>query len=240
MPGPAIARPGSTTSRGVGGPTAAASARTIALSLSASSHRRRIILRHIRNTEAAAEVDGNGSARSCRHPNSATTSRSRPTPGGRRSRNRRRRRSADPMWLCGPTGAGCPSRTRRTASIAAPLASERPNFWSSCAVEMNSWVCASTPTVTDQHILDHARRTGDGVEPFDLGHRVQHHMSHTGFHGGGRLVDGLVVAVQSDPLRRESRRSSATASSPPLQTSSDRPSWSIQRAISCTEKPLDA
>ena len=23
-----------------------------------------------------------------------------------------------------------------------------PNFWSSCAVAMNSWVCASTPTVT--------------------------------------------------------------------------------------------
>ncbi len=38
--------------------------------------------------------------------------------------------------------------TRRTASAAAPPFSERPNFWSSCAVAMNSWVCASTPTVT--------------------------------------------------------------------------------------------
>lgn len=38
--------------------------------------------------------------------------------------------------------------TRRTASAAWPSASARPNFWSSCAVAMNSWVCASTPTVT--------------------------------------------------------------------------------------------
>ncbi len=29
-----------------------------------------------------------------------------------------------------------------------PEASEKPNFWSSCAVAMNSWVCASTPVVT--------------------------------------------------------------------------------------------
>ena len=31
---------------------------------------------------------------------------------------------------------------------APPPASEKPNFWSSWAVAMNSWVCASTPTVT--------------------------------------------------------------------------------------------
>ena len=37
---------------------------------------------------------------------------------------------------------------RATASAAWPPASEKPNFWSSWAVAMNSWVCASTPTVT--------------------------------------------------------------------------------------------
>ncbi len=37
---------------------------------------------------------------------------------------------------------------RRTASAAWPSASAIPNFWSSCAVAMNSCVCASTPTVT--------------------------------------------------------------------------------------------
>ena len=51
-----------------------------------------------------------------------------------------------PMWLCSPT-SDSPSdfSTRRTASAAS--GSAKPNFWSSCAVAMNSWVCASTPTV---------------------------------------------------------------------------------------------
>lgn len=43
---------------------------------------------------------------------------------------------------------GAWARIRRTASAASPVANEKPNFWSSCAVAMNSWVCASTPTVT--------------------------------------------------------------------------------------------
>jgi hypothetical protein len=38
--------------------------------------------------------------------------------------------------------------TERTASAAAPLASEKPNFWSSWPVWTNSCVCASTPGVT--------------------------------------------------------------------------------------------
>ena len=35
-----------------------------------------------------------------------------------------------------------------TARHASPLVIEKPNFWSSCAVAMYSWVCASTPAVT--------------------------------------------------------------------------------------------
>ena len=35
-----------------------------------------------------------------------------------------------------------------TASNASPLVIENPNFWSSWAVAMYSWVCASTPAVT--------------------------------------------------------------------------------------------
>ena len=40
------------------------------------------------------------------------------------------------------------SSTLRTAAIASPEVIEKPNFWSSCAVAMYSWVCASTPAVT--------------------------------------------------------------------------------------------
>ena len=42
-------------------------------------------------------------------------------------------------------GVAC---TRRTASNASPEVIEKPNFWSSWAVAMYSWVCASTPAVT--------------------------------------------------------------------------------------------
>ena len=42
---------------------------------------------------------------------------------------------------------GAASR-RRTAAKASPPVIEKPNFWSSCAVAMYSWVCASTPAVT--------------------------------------------------------------------------------------------
>ena len=70
--------------------------------------------------------------------------------GGRRPRSRRCRRSAS---RCASAGRRSSSDGRRrgsgaTASAAAPPASEKPNFWSSWAVAMNSWVCASTPTVT--------------------------------------------------------------------------------------------
>lgn len=55
----------------------------------------------------------------------------------------------EPMWEWMPSSSreSCPS-TRRTASAAEPSATAMPNFWSSWAVAMNSWVCASTPTVT--------------------------------------------------------------------------------------------
>ena len=80
----------------------------------------------------------------------------------------------------------------------------KPNFWSSCAVAMNSWVCASTPTVsrtitgaTDSPLA------GDRVQPGDLVERVEHHPTDPGFDRGDQLGRRLVVAVQRDPLGRE-------------------------------------
>ena len=138
-------------------------------------------------------------------PNSATTSRSRPMTRWAASSKPSTSKICDPMWLCRPTSRRWSvANTRRTAAIAAPLASDSPNFWSSCAVEMNSWVCASTPTVT---------RTSTSwttpaapaicVEAFDLGHRVQHDVPDTGLDRRGQLVDRFVVAVQRDSLGRE-------------------------------------
>jgi hypothetical protein len=76
--------------------------------------------------------------------------------------------------------------------MAAPLASDSPNFWSSCAVEMNSWVCAS-PTVTErEHPGPAAAR--DLVEAFDLRHRVDHHVPDAGLDGSLQLIDRFIVA----------------------------------------------
>ena len=55
----------------------------------------------------------------------------------------------EPMWQCSPTSSSDGrASTRRTASAAAPLASEKPNFWSSWPVWTYSCVWASTPGVT--------------------------------------------------------------------------------------------
>ena len=53
-----------------------------------------------------------------------------------------------------PARGGPPRRRRRVI--------EKPNFWSSCAVAMYSWVCASTPAVTRTITrARHARLGGD-------------------------------------------------------------------------------
>ena len=54
-----------------------------------------------------------------------------------------------PMWEWRPSSSSpSASCTMVTARHASPLVIEKPNFWSSCAVAMYSWVCASTPAVT--------------------------------------------------------------------------------------------
>ena len=78
-------------------------------------------------------------------------------------------------------GASC---TRRTASSASPLAIEKPNFWSSWAVAMYSWVCASTPAVT--------RTITPVVRPSSRGDL-------------GQALD-LVEGVDDDAARRRARR----------------------------------
>ena len=59
VPGPAMARPGSTTSRGTGRPTAADSLRTMRAELVGEfADRRRIVVGQIRDAQAATEIDG--------------------------------------------------------------------------------------------------------------------------------------------------------------------------------------
>ena len=53
-------------------------------------------------------------------------------------------------------------------------------------------------------------------------------------------ASGLVVAVEADPLHREPGALSATASSPPEQTSSESPSSASQRATVVQRNALPA
>ncbi len=50
----------------------------------------------------------------------------------------------------------------------------------------------------DEHVLDDTGLTGDRVEPVDLGERVEHDVPDPGGHGGLQFADGLVVAVHRD------------------------------------------
>ena len=80
--------------------------------------------------------------------------------GGRRPRSPEVSKIWEPMWECRPTSSspGRASDRRRRPRAAAPLAIEKPNFWSSCAVAMYSWVCASTPGGHPDHAPAAARR----------------------------------------------------------------------------------
>ena len=131
--------------------------------------------------------------------------------------------------------------TRRTASAAWPPASARPNFWSSWAVAMNSWVCASTPTVT--RICTRWRLPsllGDVRDADDLLERVEHDPADAGLDRPLDLGGRLVVAVQGDALGGHARRASAMASSPPEQTSRLSPSSCSQRTTARDRNALPA
>ena len=167
-------------------------------------HRERGVLRGVGDAVAAAEVDL-GAVVAVLVDDPGVQAR---PGGGPPSRSRRCRRSG--------CRCGCAARAGRTrragpaarvaASNAWPPARLKPNFWSSWPVAMNSWVCASTPTVTrtmtGATTPSSAATVGD---PVDLVERVDDDPPDP---VGQRLADlggGLVVAVEADPLRRGSR-----------------------------------
>ena len=116
-------------------------------------------------------------------------------------------------------------------------ASENPNFWSSCPVDTYSWVCASTPGVT-------RKRTRAGLtevdEPVDLVEGIDDDPPDAVRDRALELGDRLVVAVENQPLGWEFDATAATANSPPVQTSSDSPSSSTQRATERHRNALPA
>ena len=117
------------------------------------------------------------------------------------------------------------------AAFAAPPDSEKPNFWSSCAVAMYSWVCASTPTVT--------RTMTRGRVPSRRAMAVSRSISWNESTTirptparTARSNSATDLLLPCRPIRSGGiPAASATASSPPVHTSRDRPSSARIRTI---------
>ena len=132
------------------------------------------------------------------------------------------------------------SSTRAAAAYAAPPASEKPNFWSSCAVAMYSWVCASTPTVT--------RISTGGRTPRSRASAVSRSISSNESTmirptptSSARLSSSSDLLLPWNPIRAGSiPAASATANSPPEQTSRFSPSSAMTRTTALHRKALPA
>ena len=126
-----------------------------------------------------------------------------------------------PAQLQHPVARGSAS----TAARAAPPASEKPNFWSSWAVAMYSWVCASTPDGDpDQHPRPGAAVAGQRGQPVDLVERVDHDPARPRRPPPGS-ARRPTCCCRAAPIRSGGiPAASATASSPPVQTSRYSPS----------------
>ena len=149
-----------------------------------------------------------------------------------------------PMWLCSPTSVSAPAFSTRWAASAAsllvPPVIAKPNFWSSCAVAMNSWVCASTPTVSriiTGTVAPRSRATASS-RAISCSESTTTYPTPASTAATNSSFDLLLPwnAIRSagKPAR------SATASSPPLQTSRLSPSSATQRATSVHRNALAA
>ena len=117
---------------------------------------------------------------------------------------------------------------------------EKPNFWSSCAVAMNSWVCASTPTVsrTSTGATTPRSRATASSRAISWNESSTTRPTPASTAATSSAVDLLLPCNAIRSAGKPAR--SATASSPPLHTSSERPSSATQRATSVHRNALAA
>ena len=124
------------------------------------------------------------------------------------------------------------------------MAREKPNFWSSCAVAMNSWVCASMPTVVRM-----SSGTGDppaATRAWASGTRrsISSNESTTTWPMPASTASRSSTSdllLPCSAIRSAGKpAASATASSLPLQASRCSPSSAIQRATCPHRNALEA
>ncbi len=117
---------------------------------------------------------------------------------------------------------------------------EKPNFWSSWAVAMYSWVCASTPAVTRTMTGATAPSSAVSRSSRSISSKESSTMRPTPASRAARSseVDLLLpwkpIRAGSVPARR------ATVSSPPEHTSRPSPSSATQRATVVHRNALPA
>ncbi len=129
------------------------------------------------------------------------------------------------MCECRPTRSRLGSfAIRRTASSAAPEPTDSPNFWSSCAVAMNSCVCASTPTVTRTRTgwTMPARAAASATRTMSSNESMTIRPTRAATAASISSADLLLPCMRSRSPGTPARR--ATASSPPDATSMPSPS----------------
>ena len=205
VPGPAMARPGSTTSLGVGSPTAADSLLHDRAELGGQlANRRRIVGGEVGNAQSATEIHG-GDLRGLLDTELL---------------DGLVQQTDDPVR--GEFEAGDVEDLRTDMAVqthqSQVLRLEHPADGVQCRTagqrqpELLVLVCGGDELVgvrldtdreTNEDILDDARLPRDGIEALDLDHRVQNDMADTGFDRCRQFGDGFVVAVEGDPLRRE-------------------------------------
>ena len=165
----------------------------------------------------------------------------RDAPGARPPRSRRCRRSASRCAQCRPTqleagdraAPGAPPRSARRWRSRSRTSGPR------APVAMYSWVCASTPAVTrTQTRCGRRPARGERASRVDLVERVDDDPPDAGVDARGRarrrdlLLPWKPIRSGGKPAR------SATASSPPVQTSRLRPSSATQRATARAQERL--
>ena len=145
------------------------------------------------------------------------------------------------MCECRPRSSSTSSsRILNAAAAAAPPASEKPNFWSSCAVAMNSWVCASTPTVTRTSTFGRTPRSRASSESRSISVNESTMIRPTPA-STARVSSATDLLLPWKPIRSGGiPADSAVASSPPVQTSRNMPSSAIIRTTARHRNALPA
>ncbi len=127
-----------------------------------------------------------------------------------------------------------------TASIASPPARLKPNFWSSCPVAMNSWVCASTPTVTRTMTRARTPSSRASATTRSISWKESTTIRPTPYSRASRSSATLLLLPWKAIRSGGNATRVATASSPPVQTSRCSPSSRTHWATAVHRKALPA